>query len=119
MRLFMTWGWIICLCMIARADDIPEMPEFDPDGMTAYEVIRIVDGDTIKVEIEGDVYSVRLVGVDTPETKHPNKPVEYFGKEFLSLWIWAREVPLYESIFAIGVLPCCLGVLSGYKLPDR
>ena len=24
---------------------------------------------------------MRLVGVDTPETKHPNKPVEYFGKE--------------------------------------
>jgi micrococcal nuclease len=24
---------------------------------------------------------VRLIGVDTPETKHPNAPVEYFGKE--------------------------------------
>jgi micrococcal nuclease len=24
---------------------------------------------------------VRLIGVDTPETKHPNKPVEHFGKE--------------------------------------
>lgn len=24
---------------------------------------------------------MRLIGVDTPETKHPNKPVEYFGKE--------------------------------------
>ena len=39
---------------------------------------RVVDGDTIVVEKIG---KVRLIGVDTPETKHPRKPVEYFGKE--------------------------------------
>ena len=39
---------------------------------------RVVDGDTIIVEKIG---KVRLIGVDTPETKHPKKPVEYFGKE--------------------------------------
>ena len=39
---------------------------------------RVVDGDTIIL----DGYErVRLIGVDTPETKHPNKPVQYFGKE--------------------------------------
>jgi micrococcal nuclease len=44
-------------------------------------VTRVVDGDTIKVLIDGDEESVRLIGVDTPETVHPNKPVECFGKE--------------------------------------
>ena len=44
-------------------------------------VIRVDDGDTIKVEIAGQVETVRLIGVDTPETVHPRKPVEYFGKE--------------------------------------
>ena len=39
---------------------------------------RVVDGDTIVVKGIG---KVRLIGVDTPETKHPRKPVEYFGKE--------------------------------------
>jgi len=39
---------------------------------------RVVDGDTIVVKGIG---KVRLIGVDTPETKHPKKPVEYFGKE--------------------------------------
>ena len=39
---------------------------------------RVVDGDTIIL----DGYErVRLIGVDTPETKHPKKPVQYFGKE--------------------------------------
>ncbi len=41
-------------------------------------VERVVDGDTIVVEGVG---SVRLIGVDTPETVHPNRPVEFFGKE--------------------------------------
>ena len=41
-------------------------------------VERVVDGDTIMVEGIG---SVRLIGVDTPETVHPNRPVEFFGKE--------------------------------------
>jgi hypothetical protein len=42
---------------------------------------RVVDGDTIVVNIEGKEEKVRLIGVDTPETVHPNKPVEHFGKE--------------------------------------
>ncbi len=41
-------------------------------------VTRVVDGDTI---IVGARERVRLIGVDTPETKHPQKPVEYFGQE--------------------------------------
>jgi len=41
-------------------------------------VKRVVDGDTL-VLTGGQ--RVRLIGVDTPETVHPSKPVEYFGKE--------------------------------------
>jgi micrococcal nuclease len=44
-------------------------------------VSRVVDGDTIQVEIDGQRERVRLIGVDTPETKHPKKPVQYYGKE--------------------------------------
>lgn len=41
-------------------------------------VKRVVDGDTFVLD-SGE--KVRLLGVDTPETVHPKKPVEYFGKE--------------------------------------
>lgn len=44
-------------------------------------VTNVVDGDTIDVKINGKTHRVRLIGVDTPETKHPKKGVEYFGKE--------------------------------------
>ena len=46
-----------------------------------YLCTRVVDGDTIIVSIDGKKERVRLIGVDTPETKHPKKPVQYFGKE--------------------------------------
>ena len=42
---------------------------------------RVVDGDTIVVDLDGVLEKVRLIGVDTPETVHPRKPVEYFGRE--------------------------------------
>jgi len=40
--------------------------------------IRVIDGDT--VELEGSE-TVRLIGVDTPETVDPRKPVQRFGRE--------------------------------------
>ena len=44
-----------------------------------YRVVeRVIDGDTL-VMANGE--RVRLIGVDTPETKHPRKPVEDFGNE--------------------------------------
>ncbi len=41
-------------------------------------VRRVVDGDTLVLE---NKERVRLIGVDTPETKHPRKPVEHYGSE--------------------------------------
>lgn len=45
---------------------------------TTVKVLRVVDGDTI--EIEGNI-KLRYIGIDTPETKHPTKGVQCFGKE--------------------------------------
>lgn len=43
-------------------------------------VERVVDGDTIKVQLAGRTETVRYIGVDTPETKKPGTPVQCFGK---------------------------------------
>lgn len=45
-----------------------------------HRVIRVVDGDTVKVDIDGGE-SVRIIGIDTPETVHPDKPTECGGQE--------------------------------------
>jgi micrococcal nuclease len=44
-------------------------------------MIGVVDGDTIDVAIDGHRERVRLIGIDTPETKKPDTPVECFGPE--------------------------------------
>jgi len=44
-----------------------------------YKVTRVVDGDTIIVDVNGTKERIRLIGVDTPESVHPdaNKNTEY------------------------------------------
>lgn len=44
-------------------------------------VQHVVDGDTIDISIGGKTERVRLIGINTPETKHPTKGVECFGPE--------------------------------------
>lgn len=46
-----------------------------------YSVASVVDGDTIKVNIDGVTETLRLIGIDTPETVDPRKPVQCFGVE--------------------------------------
>ncbi len=52
-----------------------------PVGMTAATVVRVVDGDTIEVEIDGETHKVRYIGIDTPETVDPRRPVGCFGEQ--------------------------------------
>jgi micrococcal nuclease len=49
----------------------------DPSGR----VLRVVDGDTIHVLLDGRDVTVRYIGIDTPETVAPGRPVEAFGRE--------------------------------------
>jgi micrococcal nuclease len=44
-------------------------------------ITRIIDGDTIAYQCQNKEYKVRIIGIDTPETVHPQKPVQCFGKE--------------------------------------
>jgi micrococcal nuclease len=43
-------------------------------------VARVIDGDTIHVLVAGRREKVRYIGIDTPETHHPTKPVQCYGR---------------------------------------
>ena len=43
-------------------------------------VLRVIDGDTVEVRLGGAVEDVRYIGVDTPESVAPGRPVECFGE---------------------------------------
>lgn len=46
-----------------------------------YSVLSVVDGDTVKINVNGVVETFRLIGIDTPETVDPRKVVQCFGQE--------------------------------------
>lgn len=54
---------------------------FSQGDFDTAQVVRVVDGDTIEVSFNGTTEKVRLIGVDTPETVHPTKGVEPYGRE--------------------------------------
>jgi micrococcal nuclease len=79
----------------------------DISRMVKAEVVDHVDGDTVRVRIFsnagavpaelGLVETIRLLGVDTPETVHPSRPAERFGKEassFTKAWLLNTQVYL-------------------------
>ncbi len=46
-----------------------------------YSINHYVDGDTIAVDMNGTIETVRFIGVDTPETHRPSTPVQCYGPE--------------------------------------
>jgi len=81
-------GAVVLLAVLAAVLIFGSGAENDPagpgpgfaDGAEA-EVTRVVDGDTIEVELPAGEEDVRLIGVDTPETVKPGEPVQCFGPE--------------------------------------
>jgi micrococcal nuclease len=56
--------------------DDPALPQ-----VSLYKVVKVIDGDTIDVDVNGTTETVQLIGVDAPESHHPTKPDECFGAE--------------------------------------
>ncbi len=51
------------------------------DSSATYKVTKILDGDTIQVKIGKEIYTIRMLGIDTPETIDPRRKPQCFGKE--------------------------------------
>lgn len=66
--------------IIGFRGDKPTQPTVAQEQPT-YKVLSVTDGDTLHVLIDGKDETVRLIGVDTPETVDPKKPVQCYGPE--------------------------------------
>lgn len=74
------------LIYFMNGGNIPTQNINDNDAINNSDIVsgivtRVVDGDTAVIKVDGQERRVRLLGVDTPETVHPNKPVQFFGNE--------------------------------------
>jgi micrococcal nuclease len=72
---------LLTLLFALIANQYPEILQFNsqaPPGF--YQVTYVSDGDTIEVLMNGQKETIRYIGVDTPETHDPRKPVQCFGR---------------------------------------
>ena len=65
---------------VAGCEARARVGEPDRAGASVGRVLRVVDGDTIQVEVGGRREKVRYIGVDTPESVKPGTPVQCFAK---------------------------------------
>jgi len=85
---------LIGLVIAQRAEVVQPPPQLQAGY---YRVTQFDDGDTIIVDMNGVEEKVRFIGIDTPETKDPRKPVQCFGKaasEFTKNLIGDKPVKL-------------------------
>ena len=63
-----------------------------------YEVMQVIDGDTLLVKIEGEAISVRLIGVDAPESVHRdesrNTPEGVVASDWMKQFVTGKKVSL-------------------------
>lgn len=69
-----------------QVSDIPTQPVVvsatqNQQDQEKFKVLKVIDGDTIDVDLNGKVTRLRLIGMDTPEVVDPRKPVQCFGRE--------------------------------------
>ena len=92
----------------------PATLQKEPAGFERARVTRVIDGDTVEVVIlsrsegrgagwarPGQTFSVRLTGIDTPESVKPDAPVECFGREAsaaLEAFVGNRVVRLVDDV---------------------
>jgi micrococcal nuclease len=60
---------------------VPTSPIPATTSSNLFLVARVIDGDTIEVLVNGQIQTVRYIGIDAPETKDPTWMVEPYGKE--------------------------------------
>jgi len=73
-----------CPCLKPGQDDTPDKPKPPRTTNLSGRITDVIDGDTIKVRASAKSYTVRLIGIDTPETKKPGTAVECAGREATS-----------------------------------
>ena len=103
-----------CSPGVSLQHQAPATFALEPGGFERATVTEVVDGDTIEVEIgravagpgagdtqPGRSYDVRLIGIDTPETVHPQKPVQCFGREASAAakaYLLGRDIRMVKDV---------------------
>ena len=113
---------VIVILVRVRAADAPGTATGSTPGLTANAtLIRVVDGDTIDATVDGRRERIRLIGIDTPETKKEHTPVQCYGPEASAFTasLLPRGTALYLERDIVGRDDYGRLLAYVYRLPDR
>ena len=82
---------------IEKFETLPTQGAAVDTATSSIRVMRIIDGDTFEAMVDGQVEKIRMLGIDTPESVDPRRPVQCFAKEAtkkLHELIFDREIIL-------------------------
>ena len=94
----------LCLALSLNSCDLESQPSKVEENQSSYvkaQVIQIIDGDTIRVNIDGNIEKVRFVGINTPEIANRDHPDEFMGpeaKEFTEKALKDKDIYLEKDI---------------------
>ncbi len=94
----------LCLALSLSSCDLENQPSKVEENQSSYvkaQVIQIIDGDTIRVNINGNIEKVRFVGINTPEIANRDHPDEFMGpeaKDFTEKAIKDKDIYLEKDI---------------------
>jgi micrococcal nuclease len=72
---------LIVLVLLAVCGGEGPARNADPGRRVSVRVLRVVDGDTAHMDLDGEDVTIRFIGIDTPETVKPGAPVGCFGRQ--------------------------------------
>lgn len=81
------WLWWLVLVLVITlsvllSKKLPSLHfDIEPPQPGFYTVLSFADGDTFDVDMNGKRETIRMIGVDTPETHKPDSPKQCFGQE--------------------------------------
>jgi micrococcal nuclease len=87
---------ITALSIYAQGGNLMPYPVEDFADDPAYEILRVIDGDTVDIKYEGEKTRIRMIGIDTPEVESRYTTLEPYGKEASN---FTTNLLLGESVY--------------------
>jgi endonuclease YncB( thermonuclease family) len=73
---------VVGLWLLSRSDLLKNgLQKAEKNQPGLYSIDHFIDGDTIAVNMNGVIETIRMIGIDTPETHKPNTPVQCYGEK--------------------------------------
>jgi len=91
---FLSFAILVAGCGENSVEASSAFEEAETSG--PYEIVKVTDGDTVQVLIDGEKVKVRIIGIDTPEVVSTTEPVQCFGPESST---FAEELLAGSSVY--------------------